>query len=324
MGRRIVILMLGGAKRVSIGRMICEECRKLGLEPKLISYELTEHEPIAEIGSVAVGLRWSDPGVDGDIVRVLRDHGAGPNREHDSVCALIPFVDGAIEVAGRIAAKHEWIYAPVSSPERSHALFDKADSAVLFEKCGLPIPATYAPGALKFPLIAKPRLGSASKGIKIAYSAEDLNGTDTDRYLLQEYIEHPKEYTVDCFVSRDGDILCISPRLRVATTGGEVTRTITVADAELTSLSRKTLKALDLRGAVTLQFLRNQSGRTMLMEINPRLGGGAVCTVHAGGNIPQMIVAEAAGQKPKAPDSIQPSIEIARYFQEVVFRNDSK
>ena len=56
------------------------------------------------------------------------------------------------------------------------------------------------------------------------------------------------------------------------------------------------------------------------MEINPRLGGGAVCSVHAGADIPGMILDEAMGVTcHRAP--YRPGTEIARYLQEVVFFN---
>ena len=60
----------------------------------------------------------------------------------------------------------------------------------------------------------------------------------------------------------------------------------------------------------------------MLMEINPRLGGGAVCTVHAGGDIPGFILDELLG-RPMIPSvGIKPGTLICRYFQEVAFFNE--
>lgn len=105
-------------------------------------------------------------------------------------------------------------------------------------------------------------------------------------------------------------------------TGGEVSDTITVDDSEIVEATRLTLTRLGLRGAVTVQFMRDPAtGRLLIMEINPRLGGGAVCTVHAGGNLPAMILAEALGTRPEPAACIKPGVEIVRYFQEVVFEN---
>ena len=86
-------------------------------------------------------------------------------------------------------------------------------------------------------------------------------------------------------------------------------------------LARTALSKLELLGAVTIQLIRDlDSGALYIMEINPRLGGGAVCAVHAGADIPGMIIDEARGIVPTGAD-YRPGTEIARYMQEVVFYN---
>lgn len=317
MCRQVVVMMLGGAKRVSMARMISRSLRNRGCDPVLLSYELSEKEPVSTVARVCVGKRWRDPEVDDDIMRCITSAGGDK-------AMVIPFVDGAIEVAARLARKYPEIYAPTAGEDLSRIFYDKRLSAEEFGRSSLPIPATISPDALKFPLIAKPRLGSASKGIVVARSAEDLRGLDLDDFLLQEYVENATEYTVDCFVGSDGSILCVSPRIRLETAGGEVTRTRTIDDPELVEKSERTLKALGLKGVVTLQFLRGVDGRALLMEINPRLGGGAVCTVHAGADIPALMVDEALGISIPARVWPKPSTEIARYMKEVVFSSDGK
>jgi len=42
----------------------------------------------------------------------------------------------------------------------------------------------------------------------------------------------------------------------------------------------------------------------MIMEINPRLGGGAVAAVHAGADIPAMIISEALGFETRSMPTI--------------------
>ncbi|MDE6303839.1 MAG: ATP-grasp domain-containing protein, partial [Paramuribaculum sp.] len=61
-----------------------------------------------------------------------------------------------------------------------------------------------------------------------------------------------------------------------------------------------------------------KDGRTFLMEINPRLGGGAVASVHAGADIPAMIISEMFGRRP-APVVPKADVLIKRYFEETVF-----
>ncbi|MDE7470760.1 MAG: ATP-grasp domain-containing protein [Paramuribaculum sp.] len=314
--KRLIVMMLGGAKRVSIARMIAEACERRGIEPVMASYELREDEPIATVAKVVKGLKWNDPGVSDHIIEALRSMGT----PEDSY-AVIPFVDGSIEIAARLSQENDWIYSPTSDTEKSKALFDKVESATLFEQHGLPVPPTIDDIDPIYPLIAKPRKGSASKGIKIVRSEADLPKENGSDYLLQELIEPADEYTADCFISQEGEILAISPRKRIDIAGGEVTRSVTIDYPKLKTLSSTVITRLGLKGAVTIQWIeRRGSGDPLLMEINPRLGGGAVCSVHAGADLPGFIVDEATGKKPLPTAEIQPNVEIARYFQEVVFK----
>ncbi len=307
------VLFLGGAKRVSFGRKLIEAARIRGIELKVFSYELDSEVPVASIGGIILGRRWNAPDLLEHLHHVVTSY---------RIDVMLPFVDGAVGVAGSYVAAYGDVWAPVVSAAKAETLFDKVESAKEFEKHGIPVPRTYAGGRPELPLIAKPRHGSASKGIKIIDNVADFKAIvkQADDYLLQEYIPVRTEYTVDCYISMSGKVLCVSPRVRLEVVGGEVSRTRTVDDSEIMSVSEKVIKSLRLRGAVTLQFLRdNESGRLMLMEINPRLGGGVVCSIHAGADIPGMIVEEATGLIPKPATAIKPDTLICRYFEEVVF-----
>jgi biotin carboxylase len=71
-----------------------------------------------------------------------------------------------------------------------------------------------------------------------------------------------------------------------------------------------------------VQVIRDlDNGNYMIMEINPRLGGGAVCSVEAGANLPLAILNEAAG---KAAElfTADAGVELVRYMESVIFRNN--
>lgn len=313
--KKLTILMLGGAKRVSIGRMLIEAARRMGYSASLISYELESRVPVSIIADIVVGRRWTDPDVVDDLCRLCAERG---------VDIVVPFVDGAIEIAARVAASAEGVFSPVSAPDVCRRMFDKVEADHLFRLLGFPLPKSASlPNVLNFPVIAKPRRGSASKGIIILNSAADSAAiVEADDYLFQEYIADREEITVDCYVGQEGTVYAAVPRLRLEVVGGEASRTVTIANPALIGLCHEILGGLHLRGAVTLQFLRDKAtDRTMLMEINPRLGGGVVCSIHAGADIPSMIISEWADKEIK-PAVYRPGTEIARYMQEVVFFND--
>lgn len=311
--RSVSVLFLGGAKRVSFGHKLIDAGRRLGIEVKIYSYELEQEVPIALVGGVIIGRKWNAPDVLDHLHQVVGAY---------HIDVLLPFVDGAIAIAGAYVATYGDAWSPVVSSGKADTLFDKVLSAREFEAQGLDIPATYTGGRPVFPLIAKPRRGSASKGIEIIEGITEFRRISkiADEYLIQAYYPKREEFTVDCYISKRGEILCISPRKRLEVVGGEVSRTVTVDYPELHAASADAIVKLGLRGAVTLQYLRDtETGRLMLMEINPRLGGGVVCSVHAGADIPGMILSEAVGLPAEAATAIKAGTMICRYFEEAVF-----
>lgn len=310
--QQLTVMLLGGGRRVSVAEQLRASGERIGYKVKIVSYELTDRVPITIVGKVVTGLPWHDPEVVADIVRVAREN---------DVNILLPLVDGAIEIASRCRESMPDVFIPVGDFDTMSRMFDKVEAAKAFLAAGLPIPQTYTVLNAEVPAIAKPRKGSASRGIRVFHSMDELmHLADLDSYLLQEYIEHFDEYTVDCYISMTGEIMVTVPRLRIQVMGGEVTRTETVREAEIMRMSRRVIEAFGLRGPVTLQFMHDlKTRRYMLLEVNPRLGSGVVCSIYAGAPITDYILKESLGV-PIAPcdDWIAHTL-MARYQKEVIF-----
>ena len=213
---RTVVMMLGGARRVSIAELLKKSGARLGHQVDILSYELSTDVPIASVAEVITGLKWSDPGVVDHIVRICKDK---------EVDIILPFVDGAIEIAARCSALLPEVFVPVSEPSVAAMMFDKVEAARAFKEAGIAIPTTYSVLTASIPAIAKPRHGSASRGIKVFHNIEDLMHLhNISDYLIQEYISHREEYTVDCYVSAKGEVMCAVPRIRLEVMGGGVRR----------------------------------------------------------------------------------------------------
>ncbi len=191
---QINILFLGGAKRVSVGRMFIEAGKQAGKEVRIYSYELEGNLPISVVGKIIIGKRWNSPEILLDLHQTVSKYG---------IDIMIPFVDGAVETAAAYREAYRDIWAPVGKKAIVREMFDKVASARLFEQTGLPIPQTYAKGKPSLPMIAKPRFGSASKGIEIINNPRDFRKVTAakEEYLLQEYVTNSREYTVDCYVT---------------------------------------------------------------------------------------------------------------------------
>lgn len=285
---------------------------RLGYDIRIISYELDDKVPIATVAKVVKGLRWRDQGVVDDILRVVIEH---------EVKIILPFVDGSISVAARCKERMPDLFVPVSETETSVLMFDKILAAKAFAEAEIPIPLTYKIIDAEMPVIAKPRFGSASRGIKIFHDIEDLmHLQDISEYLLQEFIEDKKEYTVDCYVDQKGGILVTVPRERLEVMGGEVTRSVTRRIPQLEQMSKEIISKFSLRGPVTLQFLYDiRRDRYLLMEVNPRLGGGVICSIYAGAPIPDYILSEALGIPVRPCDDWIDNTLMARYQKETIF-----
>lgn len=303
------ILFLGGAKRVSMGRKFIDAGNRLGVTVELFSYELTELVPIASIAGIIIGRKWNDP----EILQDIRSHVSSKK-----IDILVPFVDGAVEICARYRDMFGDAWSPTGDVVKCATMFDKIAADQLFRALSLPVPRSGI-----FPMIAKPRFGSASKGIRLIHNDDErvsLNNASCGEFLFQEYILNRTEITVDCYVSLAGDLIAAVPRYRIETQGGEASVTETFHDSGVEILAAETLHKTGLRGAVTIQMLRDTTDdRLMLMEINPRLGGGAVCACHAGASLPEFILRDFLSMSLEPCKNWKSGIRICRYFDEVCF-----
>lgn len=310
------ILMLGGAKRVSMARELIAAGKAHGVDVYIYSHELDHQEPIASVGKIIVGNKYSADGIMNEMRDIIKSF---------QIDIVLPFIDPSIEIA-RLCAERYGVFSPTSGTEVSAKLFDKVLGAELFASAEIAIPTTYHTiDEIKYPVILKPRFGSASHGIIIAKTREEIPADiDFSGYLAQQYIAEREEYTLDCYIGMtDGEIKAIVPRLRIATVGGEVSKTQTCRIPRLIALGEKVIKTLGLQGCVTLQFIHDKStGQFLLMEINPRLGGGVICSINAGANIADMIISECLGETARKANVWRDGALMTRYMQEVMFYND--
>ena len=314
-GETLNILLLGGGRKVSLAQQLKISGQKLGIKISVFSYDLSKEEPIVLEGEVIPGLRWSDPGVVGDICRIASDK---------KIDIILPMLNGAIEVASMCRLRLPDVFIPVTDFAVAKPLFDKAEAAALFKKENFPIPKTYTVLTAKMPAIVKPRKGGSSKGIYVFHDMEDLMHLhDLSAYIIQEYLENCREFTVDCYIDSRGNILTQVPRERLNVLGGESTRTVTCNNVFLEEFSTEVITRLGLRGPVNLQFLHDlDKDRYLLMEVNPRLGGAVICSILAGAPITDYIIREAIGLELTPCDEWKDGALLTRYYMETVFFKD--
>lgn len=308
----VTILLLGGSRRVSLAELFKRSGVRMGVEVRFVSYELDTDVPIALMGKVVKGLSFDDPEVVPDLIRVVKEY---------DVKIILPIVNGAMGVASLLKEKLTGVFIPVPAYKSTSLMYDKQAAAEAFKEAGIPIPRTYSVIDNEMPAIAKPRMGGSARGVHVFYDVEDLmNLANLDKYLIQEYIENAREFTVDCYVSATGEILVTVPRERLEVMGGEVTRTVTRRIPAIIEMSRKVIRHFKFTGPVTVQYLYDSTtDRYLLMEVNPRLGGGVICSIYAGAPITDYILRESMGVTVTPCDEWVANVLMARYQKEAIF-----
>lgn len=210
--------------------------------------------------------------------------------------------------------------------------FDKNNTWEFFTKNGIDTPKILSESEIKnlnvtdFPLLVKPWDGSCSIGVNKVNSLEELHFFK--RYvkntIVQEYIQGD-EYTCDAYVDFNGHVRCVVPRKRLETRAGEVSKGLTVNDADIiAAVTNVVAKLPHAVGCITIQCFKQADGRICFIEINPRFGGGHPLSVYAGADFPKWIIQELIGQVCEArQDAWQDDLAMLRYDDEIIIRGEA-
>lgn len=167
-------------------------------------------------------------------------------------------------------------------------------------------------GRVRFPLIIKPRWGSASMGLFVVETPVDLvSGFDAcrkavaksalsslgveDAVIIQEVIQGP-EYGVDILYGMQQNFMGFTAKMKLAMRAGETDKAVTVVSESFREIVSKIANALPHRGNLDCDFME-QDGNLYLLEFNPRFGGGYPFTHLAGANHVQMLINDYQGKK---------------------------
>ncbi|MBR5673768.1 MAG: ATP-grasp domain-containing protein [Muribaculaceae bacterium] len=205
----------------------------------------------------------------------------------------------------------------VSSPDVIDICFDKLKTSQYIESLGLRTPKTFSDldaamnalhtGELQFPLVIKPRWGSASIGIEYVDSIEDLQviyeliKRKIRRGILGEVSQHDenfiliqqkitgKEYGLDIINDLSGNNVSVSVKQKLAMRAGETDKATTVDSEELRRIGQVIGSNLGHIGNLDCDILE-MDGKFYILELNPRFGGGFPFSYQAGVNLPKAII----------------------------------
>lgn len=246
-------------------------------------------------------------------------------KEH-KIDALISLNDLELPIFAENKAKFEAIGVTViiSGPEVINICFDKYKMAQWVKSIGLNTPKSYvclvdakaalAKGEIAFPLLMKPRWGSASIGMESLSCMEELDffynflmkkikktilataSVGDEFIMIQEKLEG-KEYGLDVMNDLEGNHVAVSVKQKLAMRAGETDKAITVDVPEVYEMGKKIGQSLRHIGNLDVDIMQRANGDFCVLDLNPRFGGGFPFSYEAGVNMPLAIIKWLKGEK---------------------------
>jgi carbamoyl-phosphate synthase large subunit len=255
-----------------------------------------------------------------------------------------------------LLARHAGRFFPVgtipviSSPEVVATCSDKWETFKFLKASDLEALETYlslaharealARGETSFPLVVKPRWGSASIGIEyseddqeleLSYglakkrlprtSLRDVDAADPERCIVIQKRLAGQEFGLDVVNDLDGRYQCTFVRRKLAMRAGETDRAVTVKSERLEAIGEVIGRRLRHVGILDCDAIVTDDGCSVI-DMNPRFGGGYPFSHVAGANLPAVLVAWANREPPEARWlKVEPDVVASKYDGLAVMEN---
>lgn len=216
----------------------------------------------------------------------------------------------------------------VSKPGVIDICFDKWAMLDVLRECNINVPTTFLNfedaseaihhGTLRFPVVIKPRWGSASIGIMFAHDLEELelcfrlvkksiqrtiladaSSANPDECILIQEALSGQEYGLDVVNDLDGNTVAVFVKRKIAMRAGETDKAVTVEFPELSELGKLIGRHIKHIGNLDCDVFVSETG-IYVLEMNPRFGGGYPFSHFAGANLPSALLAWLDGKEPNA------------------------
>lgn len=235
---------------------------------------------------------------------------------------IVPTIDPELGPLATAAKDFEAIgtRVHVSPPHVIEIVRDKVRTAEVLSAAGVPVPRTARlekiiadPASAEWPLFLKPCAGSASRGVKLVRTSDDLDDVFDEPMMVQEFLVG-SEYTVNMFIDAQGSLRNAIAHQRLRVRAGEVEKGRTERDPLFRELAEAIAAALpDARGVLCFQLIMCERRRPCVFEINARFGGGYPLAHFAGAEYTRWLLEEVLGLPSTAHDCWRSGALMLRY-----------
>jgi carbamoyl-phosphate synthase large subunit len=317
---KLTMLISSAGRRVALMKAFREAAEALDVELEILVCDLRpEWSSACQLADSAYSVPpATDPSYVTAVYDICMEHGVG---------LVVPTIDP--ELAPLSAARARFaacgIEISISDPDVVMIAGDKLATAATLAGCGVPTPRSgtldavrNAPQDWTWPMIVKPRHGSAGRGIHCAASAAELPSYEQEPMMAQELLVG-EEWTVNIFVSNDGVLRATVPHCRLSVRAGEVEKGVTRRVAIFDTIARQLVACLQgVRGALCFQAMMAADGTVSVFEINARFGGGYPLADHAGATFARWLIEERCGLETTANNNWRSGVRMIR-FDDAVF-----
>lgn len=213
----------------------------------------------------------------------------------NGIDVVVPAHDDAVLVLAR-ARETLGCRVAASPVETCEICRSKARTYRCLAEHGISVPKIIDPSApnTQYPVFLKPDAGQGSRGTYTAKtSAEARFYFQKDASLLWlEYLPG-REYTVDCFTDRHGNLVFVGTRERARVQNGISVRARPVKDVRADAIAARINEAMRLRGAWFFQIKENSRGEPVVLEVASRIAGSTAVYRSLGANLALMSVYDA-------------------------------
>jgi carbamoyl-phosphate synthase large subunit len=212
----------------------------------------------------------------------------------------------------------------ISTPDVIDTCFDKYATVQFLQEHDLLTPRTFLSleqvrlalntGEVQFPLVVKPRWGTASISVEYVTEEEMLelayqlvhkrlrqtilatvsDGRSEEAVIIQECLQG-QEYGLDIVNNLDGNNITTFVKKKLAMRAGETDKSMTTANPVLKRLGRQLGECLGHVGMLDCDVFE-QDNQYYVLEMNPRFGGGYPFSHMAGANVPAALIAWLRGK----------------------------